>query len=565
MKTEKKLILLAILSLVATITGTIGFYQHEPESGILTSLYLTIQLFKVESGVVDNNPTPILIEVSRWLALAIVIGAVFTTLQTLLVHFQSWLRVLFIKNHTIICGAGMRGFILAKAFKKRGEVIVIDIDEKNSSIGELKNQDIHVITGNAMDATVLQKAGVHKASAIIAVTGHDDRNLSICFEVKEKLNHNCKLRAGVNSWPLRSYFLDRMNMDNKNQQTIVMDSYISRAARAIFLKIACKAIQEKNLRNNGIRILLDVCDEMQHEFLRAAISILQISGDIRPTIELTSTNYSSKKLFMDRFPESSIVANLRWHEESACQVFPEHSASEPDFAIFSASNDVETLELAERFWMRHNLSDDRCIACIHGNNDSGIVDQIQKKERDFHVLNFLEMGIGSNDPLEPDIESRAKICHAVYIRNEIKNNPNYGLSKSDLPTIWDKLPERIKESNRMTAMHHEVKRHAWHARGDEDPESILSHLAVCEHMRWMAEKAMDGWRWTQSDSKETRDNLKLKHHLLVPYDHLSNEEKVKDYNTFIWALELNENELTNLKISPEAKDSIKYAKRLAQV
>jgi hypothetical protein len=78
----------------------------------------------------------------------------------------------------------------------------------------------------------------------------------------------------------------------------------------------------------------------------------------------------------------------------------------------------------------------------------------------------------------------------------------------------------------------------------------------------MAEKAMDGWRWSGSDSKASRDNDKLKHHLLVTYDSLDNPEKDKDYNAFLWSLDIPENELANIQINEEARRMVNLAKKL---
>ncbi len=55
-----------------------------------------------------------------------------------------------------------------------------------------------------------------------------------------------------------------------------------------------------------------------------------------------------------------------------------------------------------------------------------------------------------------------------------------------------------------------------------DPE-LLEPLASVEHDRWMAEKARAGWTFA-----EVRDNEKLHHPLLVPYDDLPEVEKEKD-------------------------------------
>jgi hypothetical protein len=557
-KVDKQLIYLAASTVIVLVLGTVGFYQNTPEIGFLTSLYLTVQLFAMESGVVDTNPTPLLIELSRWLALGTLVGAVYATVQALLGHFRTSLRIAFTKEHAIICGAGMRGVVLARAFKtlSNKEVVVIELDENNPALGELRNQNIEVIIGNAIDASILQKAGISKARTLVAVTGDDERNLSICTEVSRELNQDCELSAGIESWSWRTYFLDRM------RSKIRLDSYLSRATRSLLLQVATEAVKESRFRKQNVHILMDISDHKRQEFVRSAIIMLQIAGDKRPTIELTSVGPGQKEAFLDRFPACDLVADLRWHRESASQVFVENTIHIPDFAIFALDSDIDTLEAAERFWMRHDIPDHHVTACLHGDSDATNVERLQKKVRDFSVINLLKLGVGSKDPLEPDIEQRAQICHAIYFNNEKIKNPNYGSGINELPERWRDLSERLKDSNRLAAMHHEVKRHAWHARGDVDASSTLTHLSRCEHMRWMAEKAMEGWRWSGSHEKSSRDNNKLKHHLLVSYDALENPEKDKDFNAFLWALDLTDQDLHDLAIPTELKRMIELAKNL---
>ena len=205
MKVDKQLYFLAISSIVVLVLGTFGFYQHRPDTDLPTSIYLAVQLFSMNSGVVDA-PTPLSIEISRWLALGTLVGAVYATISTLLGHFKSTSRIARFKNHAIVCGAGKRGEALVRAFKKTGtsKIVVIELDENVPALGELRNLGVEVVIGNAIDAAVLQKAGVQRAKTLVAVTGDDERNLSICSEVYSEINPACELSAGLESWSWRT-------------------------------------------------------------------------------------------------------------------------------------------------------------------------------------------------------------------------------------------------------------------------------------------------------------------------------------------------------------------------
>ena len=554
MQTNRPLLLLAAASFAALLLGSIGFYSLDPEQGLFTSVYKAAQLFSMGSGVVEEKNTPTLIEISRWLAIGALVGGVYATVRTLMTDFRTTLRIASLREHAIVCGTGNRGSEIARAFTRNGnrEVIVIEMDEHNPALGELRNlaeidgAKIDIIIGNALDEAVLTKAGVQRARTVVAVTGNDEKNLSICAEA-EKMNATCTLSAGIESWAWRSYYLDRL------RSRIRLDSYLSRAARNLTLQIACEAVKEPRLRENGVRVLIEASPNTRQEIVRAAALNLQISGDTRPVLELTAANQAEIDAFNERFPEWDLVVDLRWHHGSASRVFPEESEEFPDFAIFALDEDIQTLEAAERFWMRTSIPSGRVQACVKSESDSLEMPAVERKKEDFQIKNIFKLGLGSADPTEIDVERRAKICHAIYFRNEKAKDPCYGTAPGHLPEDWSALSERVRESNRLAAMHHEVKRVAWETRGDTAEMKILTHLSRCEHMRWMAEKVMDGWRWSGSTDKASRDNLKLKHHLLVHFDALENPEKDKDYNAFLWALNIPEELLDRLDLNAETK------------
>jgi hypothetical protein len=555
MKKNEPLMMLTAAS-VALLLGTGGFYQLDSEQGWATCLYKAIQLFSMNSGVVESKDTPLLIEISRWLAPFAVAGAVYSTVILFLNKWSDARRLASLSDHAIVCGVGNRGSEIARAFTRTGNrrVVIIEMDEHNPSLGELRNlaeaggAEIHVITANALDEAVLARAGVQKARSLVAVTGHDQKNLSICAEA-EKLNQFLCLSAGIESWAWRSYYLDRL------RSRIRLDSYLSRAARNLTLELACDAAKEQHFRSHGVRVVIEASPNVRQELVRAAALNFQISGDKRPVLEITAANEEDVATFNDRFPASDLVVDIRWHTKTASQVFPEGSESFPDFAVFAYDEDIQTLEAAERFWMRSPIKSHRIQACVRSESDSLEMPAVERRPADFEIKNIFKLGLGSDDPTEISLERSAQVCHRIYFLNEQLKKADYGTRQGDLPEEWEKLSERTRESNRLLAMHHEVKRIAWQARGETPSMEVLTHLSRCEHMRWMAEKAMDGWRWTGPSAP--RDNDRLKHPLLVRYDALDNAEKDKDYNAFLWALEIPEPGLAELDLEEGVKRRVR--------
>ena len=533
------LILLVVSSAATLLLGTLGFYSYEPAQGGATAFYRAIQLFSLGSGVVSEPPTPVLIEFARWLGTATLLGVVAATASAVYHILKTSIRIGRMRGHTIVCGAGQRGSQIVKNLRKADVgVVVVEIDESNQNLGELRDLGAEVIMGNALDSTVLKQAGIERAAKLVAVTHKDETNLGICSEVEKKFGRGCELHSGVESFELRSYFIDRLK-----DSGIRLDSFITKAARQLMLEIACEATKTAAFRENGVRILIDAAGAYQQELIRAGAIMLQISAEKKPHIDLCSAGQGRESIFRERFPAAELVIDLAWHAGTADGAFPEGGDVCPDFAVFALGDDTATLEAADRFRMRHNIAAPRIFACLSNTTELCELVAKSRTKEDIGIIeirNWFSLGLGKKDPLELDIDKVAKECHAIYCQKAIEKASKDGKKWNDMPQDWALLAERFRESNRLLALHHEVKKAAWEHRGKGHDKEMLVHLSRSEHMRWMAEKAMDGWRWSGSNHENSRKNDRLLHHQLVPYDALTNHAKDKDYNTFLWALDLPE-------------------------
>ncbi len=111
-----RLILQVLLALVTLVLGMFGFARQDPVNNFCDNLYLTLQLFVLQSGAYLDNMN-VMLEVARFS------GASFTFLaaiQILVSVFDTQSQLLKIKiayrGHVIICGLGGIGPILAERY-----------------------------------------------------------------------------------------------------------------------------------------------------------------------------------------------------------------------------------------------------------------------------------------------------------------------------------------------------------------------------------------------------------------------------------------------------------------
>jgi hypothetical protein len=121
----------------------------------------------------------------------------------------------------------------------------------------------------------------------------------------------------------------------------------------------------------------------------------------------------------------------------------------------------------------------------------------------------------------------ARNIHAAYVNTQMPLEKGNNIAL----VTWEKLDEVMKDANRWQADHLSIKLRAIGCDGNdlspldtaENNPEFFELLSEMEHRRWMAERLMDGWRYGPE-----RNNAKKIHHLIVPYEQLSDVEKNKD-------------------------------------
>jgi voltage-gated potassium channel Kch len=180
-----------LLVLTGVALGVVGFGRYFADAPAWRRhpwelLYRTIQLVSLNFNTFDK-PLDWTLQVARLLMPALAVYAAVKGLAALYVEQLQTLRVrLFAHGHTIICGLGQKGLLLARRLRERGErVVVIEQNEENDLIRAARNAGCVVLLGDATESYVLARAGISRAHHIVAVCRDDGLNAEIAVRSRD--------------------------------------------------------------------------------------------------------------------------------------------------------------------------------------------------------------------------------------------------------------------------------------------------------------------------------------------------------------------------------------------
>ena len=110
-----------------------------------------------------------------------------------------------LKNHYIVCGYGRIGKVLSQLIKEEtGDIVVIEKDE--NLVDTLEKDNIHYLHGDASDEDLLAKAGIKKASSLIAALGTDTANVFLVLTARQ-LNPDIYIMARASNPDVKNKLL----------------------------------------------------------------------------------------------------------------------------------------------------------------------------------------------------------------------------------------------------------------------------------------------------------------------------------------------------------------------
>jgi hypothetical protein len=522
-----------LLFVLVAVLGVVGFTRylqlHADPQPFTTRLYLSLQLFALESGSV-RGVVPWQLEVARFAAPMV---AGYAILQTLVAVFRdevAAVRLRFRRDHVVVAGLGGKGVLLTQALLRRGErAVVIEADDGNANLDTVRAVGGLVVVGDARSPETQRRAGVTRARRLVVLTGADVTNVEVVATARQlsRERRSGSLRCVVHlvdpqlAMLLGAGELERYGPAEMRVEFVNVHAAAARTLLRAHPPFASGQAPPVVLVGGGAtarEVLLE---------LARAWGARQGRAGRRLRLALVGMTPEALASLGARHPEIEQLLDMELTGDDL-----ESSAAAAGAVVYVCpDDDALAAGVAEQLRRRLHTRPARIVVVLeHSRGLGSLLQSAPQSEGGPTTRAFGLLG----EACDPDVlltgttELLARALHQVYLDRHATDPP---VADAALRP-WAELPATLRESNRDQAAHVSVKLAAvgraigpltdWDAAHRAFSDEEVEVMARLEHDRWVAERRRGGWR------PGPRDPERRTTPYLVDWEELA--EEVREYD-----------------------------------
>ncbi len=546
-------VIIGEISALTLLLGYVGFWKYslarQEARSVLDLLYLTVQLFIMESGAVQP-PVPWELEIARFLAPIVSAWAVLKALALVFREQLQLIRLRFTSDHVVICGLSRKGLQLVKDFRTQGErVVVVEIDDQNDNLRMCHELGAIVLIGDATDKFILRKARAFCARYVVGTCKEDGTNLEIALLtyqlVSERKTYQHKMvRCFAHVVDLKlcelfkhyrifcesgDQFEGRVFNIYENAARLLLadhpldyDHITPRDPRAVHLVVAgfgqmgqSIVLQTAKIGHyaNGKKVRITVIDKAAGKKRRSFYSRYPMFEQVCDATFLT-----------EDVEEPEIHEKIRgWAEEEGSLTTLVICLDDDWRSLFCALSMVTKMK-GHKIPLHVRMAQDTTLVALRESEAAGS-DRISQ----VHPYGIINEVCTRKMLLDEELDLIGRAIHRDFAKRRIEE----GRPRTD-PSVqpWEHLTPNLKDSNRQQADHIPVKLRAigcFSSSVEHDEPAVkqfadkeIELLAQMEHSRWRAERLLDSW------TQGPRDHERKTSLFLVDWQELP--EDIKEYD-----------------------------------
>ncbi|MFC3201583.1 NAD-binding protein [Alteromonas oceani] len=537
---------LIIVGVIAFMLGVHGYNQYfetaKQSATLLDSIYHAINLFLMQFAAKDQLPWSL--ELARWLAPVTLSYTLIKTILVLAKDSVHTIQIKKLKKHCVIVGLNKGSFELARSMVKHGiKPVVVDPNENNEYLGLLGKQKIYFVAANPSDPVILERINTVEASYLFAATNSDTTNLEVIHNAAyqkrlSSLNIVCK----INNQSLVRALYNRplFSVNHPNITTKIINSYkvtarwllnefgpdclISDIAKRPCINIAI--VGDTQLVDALVKRLVEIGIYGANTTLK--ISVLAIKRNASKDDEHSTLLLNEEKL---EYLEIKKV----YLKEPSIEDFDEQLCSSHLDCCYIAMHESDYALMALQSLLDMSVSCPMVVSETENNETFSWLASEFVDEKGIHFAKTHTVTNSFSSIFGEKHDLFARNIHEQYVAEQ--TGAGFTIKDNSSLVSWADLPETLKDANRNQADHISTKCRLLTGKANPEPLEMqnaltrenVEMLAQTEHLRWMAEKFLSGWRFTEGE----KDAVKRLSPSLKPWHLLPESEKQKDRDAIL--------------------------------
>ncbi len=524
------------------------FSAHKIAATSLDLIYATIQLVVLESGDI-TSPIPPEVEVARFALPTLAAITAVTTLAILFLEQARQVRLRFTRNHVVICGLGRMGSLLANSYIDRGDaVVVIEIEDGNPLIEQVQARGAIVLSGTATDSIVLRRAGIQRASSLIAVCGDDRVNAEIVIRAEQivKKRRRKALYCCIHIVDPQLYeLLVNKELGGQDYSSIRLELFnvFDQGAKLLLQEFPPFTPENEGHRphilvvgmgNFGESLVVHAARtwSLEHPAADQRLKFTVIDRDAERKCEVLSIRYPQLPKRCEFHTLSIEFDSSEFHR--ADFLFTAVKSVDFDVICICLDDDSQGLSVSQTLLRRLPQQQIPIVIRTQGTASlAGFLSSDAEERSAFqnvHAFSLLDRTCTPELLLRGAHEYLARALHEEYVRQQTKAGSVDGSTSPN----WTELPEPMKEANRKQVDRIGVNLEAvgcriaplmdWDSHPFEFTHAEIEVIAQREHQGWCDDLRREGWTF----SAGLKNTKKKTHPDLVEWDHLPEPEKEKN-------------------------------------
>jgi hypothetical protein len=481
------------------------------------------------------------------------IVAAYTALQALAQilssQFQSF-RLRFLHSHVVIGGLGRKGMLLARAFRERGQaVVVIEQDEENDRIHQCRELGCVILLGDAAEPGLLRRARISRAAHVFALCGDDGLNAEVAVRAgqltMDRVGPPLNCVVHIVDAQLCALLREReFDADTRGRLRLDFFNTFELGARVLLEENPLWPDKEGvpgriiivGVGNLGESLLVNIARQwhMNPASVRSRLPITLVDQNAHHISERILVRYPSLPKRCDVTPLDLDVQSAAFQQAGFLR---DGGNGDPGPVRVFVCLDDDSLSLSAALALLGRSRELNPTIVVRMAQNAGLAVLLRDVDtgsfRHLRAFGLLDRTCQPEQVLRGTHEVLARAIHDDYLRQQAAG----GVTSEQNASLvtWDALPDDLKEANREQAGTIGVKLKATQCSAaplldwDEaifqfSPEEV-ERLARLEHERWMSARLKAGWRYDA-----TRNDRIKTHPCLVSYDQLPREEQEKNRN-----------------------------------